>query len=106
MEELSSSGGGCLSSSRYEGGCLSLYVPLPVPVFPGFPYYTPPASHLAYFPSHWRILLAPLPFPGFSLFRQDVAGLVPGAYQGRGRGNAFLNDLTDADVLIHVVDAR
>jgi hypothetical protein len=36
---------------------------------------------------------------------QDVAGLVPGAYQGRGRGNAFLNDLTDADVLIHVVDA-
>ncbi len=25
--------------------------------------------------------------------------------QGRGRGNAFLNDLTDADVLIHVVDA-
>ena len=36
---------------------------------------------------------------------KDVAGLVPGAYQGRGRGNAFLNDLCDADVLIHVVDA-
>ena len=36
---------------------------------------------------------------------KDVAGLVPGAYQGRGRGNKFLNDLTDADVLIHVVDA-
>ena len=35
---------------------------------------------------------------------QDVAGLVPGAYQGRGKGNAFLNDLTDADVLLHVVD--
>jgi ribosome-binding ATPase len=35
---------------------------------------------------------------------KDVAGLVPGAYQGRGRGNKFLNDLTDADVLIHVVD--
>ena len=35
---------------------------------------------------------------------KDVAGLVPGAYQGRGRGNAFLNDLCDADVLIHVVD--
>lgn len=33
---------------------------------------------------------------------QDVAGLVPGAYTGRGRGNAFLNDLLDADVLIHV----
>jgi len=36
---------------------------------------------------------------------KDVAGLVPGAYQGRGKGNAFLNDLCDADVLIHVVDA-
>ena len=28
-----------------------------------------------------------------------------GAYQGRGRGNAFLADLCDADVLVHVVDA-
>jgi hypothetical protein len=28
-----------------------------------------------------------------------------GAYQGRGRGNAFLGDLCDADVLVHVVDA-
>lgn len=36
---------------------------------------------------------------------KDVAGLVPGAYQGRGRGNKFLDDLTDADVLIHIVDA-
>ena len=36
---------------------------------------------------------------------KDVAGLVPGAYLGRGRGNQFLNDLTDATVLIHVVDA-
>lgn len=35
---------------------------------------------------------------------KDVAGLVPGAYQGRGRGNKFLNDLCDADVLIHVLD--
>lgn len=36
---------------------------------------------------------------------KDVAGLVPGAYKGRGRGNQFLNDLCDANVLIHVVDA-
>jgi ribosome-binding ATPase YchF (GTP1/OBG family) len=36
---------------------------------------------------------------------KDVAGLVPGAYQGRGRGNQFLNDLCDATVLIHVLDA-
>ena len=36
---------------------------------------------------------------------KDVAGLVPGAYKGRGKGNKFLSDLCDADVLIHVVDA-
>lgn len=36
---------------------------------------------------------------------KDVAGLVPGAYKGRGRGNKFLNDLTDAHVLIHILDS-
>ncbi|CAL1173944.1 unnamed protein product, partial [Cladocopium goreaui] len=41
----------------------------------------------------------------FPLLVKDVAGLVPGAYLGRGRGNAFLNDLVDADSLVHVVDA-
>jgi ribosome-binding ATPase YchF (GTP1/OBG family) len=35
----------------------------------------------------------------------DVAGLVPGANEGRGLGNKFLNDLSQADALIHVVDA-
>ena len=35
---------------------------------------------------------------------KDVAGLVPGACEGRGKGNKFLNDLLDADVLIHVID--
>ncbi len=34
----------------------------------------------------------------------DVAGLVPGAHEGLGRGNAFLDDLRQADVLIHVID--
>ncbi|KAL4815600.1 P-loop containing nucleoside triphosphate hydrolase protein [Aspergillus spinulosporus] len=34
----------------------------------------------------------------------DVAGLVPGAHQGRGLGNKFLDDLRQADALIHVVD--
>ncbi|MFX0162917.1 MAG: redox-regulated ATPase YchF [Candidatus Hodarchaeota archaeon] len=34
----------------------------------------------------------------------DVAGLVPDAWQGRGLGNKFLDDLRRADVLIHVVD--
>lgn len=35
----------------------------------------------------------------------DVAGLVPGAHKGRGRGLAFLSDLNEADALIQVVDA-
>ncbi len=35
----------------------------------------------------------------------DVAGLVPGAHEGKGLGNKFLDDLRQADALIHVVDA-
>ncbi len=35
----------------------------------------------------------------------DVAGLVPGAHEGKGLGNQFLSDLNQADVMIHVVDA-
>src|SRR3989344_961768 len=35
----------------------------------------------------------------------DVAGLVPGASEGKGRGNEFLNDLAAADALVCVVDA-
>ncbi|MEE9353900.1 MAG: redox-regulated ATPase YchF [Candidatus Thorarchaeota archaeon] len=35
----------------------------------------------------------------------DVPGLVPGAHTGRGMGNQFLDDLRQADVLIHIVDA-
>ncbi|TFG10005.1 redox-regulated ATPase YchF [Candidatus Thorarchaeota archaeon] len=35
----------------------------------------------------------------------DVAGLVPGAHEGRGMGNKFLDDLRQADVLIHIVDS-
>ncbi|MBU2562102.1 MAG: redox-regulated ATPase YchF [Nanoarchaeota archaeon] len=34
----------------------------------------------------------------------DVAGLVPGASEGKGLGNKFLDDLRQADVFIHVVD--
>jgi ribosome-binding ATPase len=34
----------------------------------------------------------------------DVAGLVPGAHQGKGLGNKFLDDARQAQVLIHVVD--
>ena len=35
----------------------------------------------------------------------DVAGLVPGAHEGKGLGNKFLDDARTAEVLIHVVDA-
>lgn len=35
----------------------------------------------------------------------DIAGLVPGASSGRGLGNKFLDDIRQADVLIHVIDA-
>jgi len=34
----------------------------------------------------------------------DVAGLVPGASEGKGLGNKFLDDLRKADALIHVID--
>lgn len=35
----------------------------------------------------------------------DVAGLVPGASEGKGLGNQFLDDLRQADVFLHIVDA-
>ena len=52
------------------------------------------------------------PKHGFCLFHKrfvpiellDVAGLVPGAHEGKGLGNKFLDDLRQADILIHIVD--
>jgi hypothetical protein len=38
-------------------------------------------------------------------FLVDIAGLVPGASEGRGRGNAFLADLANCNALVQVVDA-
>lgn len=35
----------------------------------------------------------------------DVAGLVPDAWKGRGLGNQFLDDLRQANALVHVIDA-
>ena len=35
----------------------------------------------------------------------DVAGLVPKAHEGRGLGNKFLDELRQAEALIHVIDA-
>ena len=34
----------------------------------------------------------------------DVAGIIEGAHEGKGLGLAFLNDLNQADILIHIVD--
>lgn len=34
----------------------------------------------------------------------DVAGLVPGAHEGKGLGSQFLDDLNEADALIQVID--
>ena len=34
----------------------------------------------------------------------DVAGLVPGAHEGKGMGNQFLDDLRQADAFIHIID--
>jgi len=34
----------------------------------------------------------------------DVAGLVPGAHEGKGMGNQFLDDIRQAHVLVHVID--
>jgi hypothetical protein len=34
----------------------------------------------------------------------DVAGLVPGAHLGKGMGNQFLDDLRQANALLHIVD--
>jgi len=48
-----------------------------------------------YIKNEWR-------FVPFELV--DVAGLVEGASEGKGLGNKFLDDLTSADALIHVVD--
>jgi hypothetical protein len=70
-------------------GCVSV----PCPGAPLGLHSTPPLG----FTAHKRRRMA--------VTLKDVAGLVPGAYQGRGKGNAFLNDLCDAHVLIHVVDA-
>lgn len=42
---------------------------------------------------------------GVPIILLDVAGLVPNAHLGRGLGNKFLGDLTEADCLIHIVDA-
>ncbi|MEM4576762.1 MAG: redox-regulated ATPase YchF [Candidatus Nezhaarchaeales archaeon] len=35
----------------------------------------------------------------------DLAGLIPGAHEGRGLGNKFLDEMRTADGIIHVVDA-
>jgi len=45
---------------------------------------------------HWRFVPVEL---------VDLPGLVPGAHEGRGLGNMFLTEVSNADVLIHILDA-
>ncbi|MCJ1486155.1 hypothetical protein MMC06_006331, partial [Schaereria dolodes] len=47
---------------------------------------------------------APVPVSTLRIDLLDVAGLVPGAHEGKGLGNKFLDDLRHADALVHVVD--
>ena len=35
----------------------------------------------------------------------DVAGLVPDAHKGKGLGNKFLDNLREADAILHIIDA-
>jgi ribosome-binding ATPase YchF (GTP1/OBG family) len=68
---------------------------------------TAEAPHFKRFPLHGRVPSTAHSIAGRRLLPvvvKDVAGLVPGAYKGRGKGNRFLADLCDADVLVHVVD--
>lgn len=51
-----------------------------------------------------HILISGTPHRRHPVVIKDVAGLVQGAYKGKGKGNQFLNDLCDANVLVHVVD--
>lgn len=78
------------------------WVPAPKGSCPEEDYNTDLQTHLSIGSTHGRDAFGRRLIPAQL---KDVAGLVPGAYQGRGRGNQFLNDLTDADVLIHVLDA-
>lgn len=34
----------------------------------------------------------------------DIAGLVPGAHEGLGMGSQFLEDIRQADALVHIID--
>lgn len=49
-----------------------------------------------------RILDPPKVSPTMMEFR-DIAGLVEGAHQGKGKGNQFLDHIRNVDVLAHVV---
>jgi ribosome-binding ATPase YchF (GTP1/OBG family)/pimeloyl-ACP methyl ester carboxylesterase len=73
--------------------------PCPCQIMPAFGRSERPLRCNAEFGHHVRSGQRRLP-----VLVKDVAGLVPGAYLGKGKGNKFLNDLCDADVLVHVID--
>ncbi|MGQ9654430.1 MAG: GTPase, partial [Thermodesulfobacteriota bacterium] len=48
-------------------------------------------------------MLSPPQVTPTTLEFHDIAGLVEGAHQGKGRGNRFLDQIRNVDVLAHVV---
>lgn len=48
-------------------------------------------------------MLSPPQVTATTLEFRDIAGLVEGAHQGKGRGNRFLDQIRNVDVLAHVV---
>ncbi len=48
-------------------------------------------------------ILSPPQVTATTLEFRDIAGLVEGAHQGKGRGNRFLDQIRNVDVLAHVV---
>lgn len=62
---------------------------------PAIPFGKTSQPRMGYVQDRWRFVPVDM---------IDVAGLVPGAHKGEGMGAQFLNDLNQADVLIHVID--
>lgn len=53
-------------------------------------------------PCHYKIFLIDSKVPAY-LNVVDIAGLVKGAHEGKGLGNAFLSNISACDGIFHVV---
>lgn len=93
-------GGPLFGARLWSASCRVPCAPRPSPLAA----QRPPAARARLSP-HRHASASASSLPPHSFAPPSYHSNAPGAYQGRGRGNAFLNDLCDADVLIHVVDA-